>query len=387
MPDMRLLRPFAALGLFAVLLTTGCVGSATTGPVATSSTMTESPFPAARGDALQKALEASRATMGFPGAVVGIWGSDGSWVGSAGTSGPEGRPIERGDHTRIGSITKTFTVTLLLQLVEAGRVSLDDPIATYIPGLPNGSTATLRHLASMTSGIQSYTFVPEFTDAYFSQPSRVWTVKEIVDLVKATKPQFPAGSRVQYSNSNTVLLGMVIEKVTGKPISDVLQEGILDPLGMERTSFPSTTSLPSPYLSGITQQGNPEGTTKDATHWSPSFAFTAGQMVSTLDDLHTWAEALCTGRGVLKPETHKLRMDSLTSAVEGNTPDRAYGLGVGLTNGWIGHTGEIPGYNTVLQCHRDTGTVIVVVVNSDIPVQGVSPAVGVFTKVVEALKN
>ena len=390
--SLMLSRLPLTLGLSALLVFAGCGTTPTSAPPtssaapATSSASAVPPeLPAPRAAALQTALDASREHGGFPGAIVGVWSPAGSWVGTTGTSGPDGRPIQRGDHTRIGSITKTFTVTLLLQLAEAGQVSLDDPIGTYVPGVPNASTATLRQLASMTSGIQSYTFVPKFTDDYFAHPTRVWTVGELVDLIKTTKPQFPAGSKVQYSNSNTVLLGLVIEKVTGKKIPAVLQERILDPLGLRETSFPATASLPSPYLSGITEQGDPEDIVKDATGWSPSFGFTAGQMVSTLDDLHLWANALCTGEGILKPATQKLRLDSLTSTVEGNTPRRTYGLGFGITDGWIGHTGEIPGYNTVLQCNPDTQTVIVTIVNSDIPVDGTSPAVSVFNSTVKAL--
>ncbi|MBK8459856.1 MAG: beta-lactamase family protein [Micropruina sp.] len=181
-------------------------------------------------------------------------------MGTTGTAGPDGRAIARGDHTRIGSITKTFTVTLLLQLVEEGRVTLEDTLASYLPGLPNGDTATLRHLASMTSGITSYTAVDAFTDAYFANPAHVWTVPEIVELIRTTTPQFPAGSKVQYSNSNTVLLGLIIEKVTGKPFATVLQERILDPLGLKNTSFPATASLPArPTYRGITEQGGCRG--------------------------------------------------------------------------------------------------------------------------------
>ncbi|MFZ1410884.1 MAG: serine hydrolase domain-containing protein [Micropruina sp.] len=388
---MRTVHPLVATLLCSLVVAAGCTGqptpSGTVQPSAPSSAATPplTLFPSARQAALYSALSQTRTELGFPGAIVGVWEGGAEWVGTTGTAGPDGRAIARGDHSRIGSITKTFTVTLLLQLVEEGRVTLEDTLASYLPGLPNGDTATLRHLASMTSGITSYTAVDAFTDAYFANPAHVWTVTEIVELIRTTTPQFPAGSKVQYSNSNTVLLGLIIEKVTGKPFATVLQERILDPLGLKNTSFPATASLPAPYLSGITEQGAVEGTTTNATNWSPSFAFTAGQMVSTLDDLHRWADALCTGKGILKPETHQLRLDSLSSTVEGNTSARTYGLGIGLTSGWIGHTGEIPGYNTVLQCNRTTGAVIVVLVNSDVPVGSVNPAVGVFTKTVEVL--
>lgn len=336
---------------------------------------------------LQQALDEVQAQYGFPGAIAGVWRPDGEWTGVVGEAGPSpNRPIDLADHTRIGSVTKTFTVTALLQLVEQGLVSLDDTIGEYVPGLPNGDTATLLDLARMTSGILPYTAVEESTDAYFADPTRVWQPAELIDFVKGTEPQFAPGEAVQYSNSNTVLLGMVIEKVTGRSMSEVLTDGILGPLGMTGTSFPGDSSeLPAPHLSGVTTQGDPEGEIKDATYWSPTYAFTAGEMISTLDDLRTWGVALGTGEGILSPEMQQLRIDSLTSSIPGNTPERTYGIGMGRTGGWIGHTGEIPGFNTVLQYDPETQTTVAIIVNSDIAVDKVNPAVAVFNAFDEIL--
>jgi D-alanyl-D-alanine carboxypeptidase len=180
---------------------------------------------------------------------------------------------------------------------------------------------------------------------------------------------------VEYSNTNTVLLGMVIEQVTGKPFAEVLRTNLLGPLGLEQTSFPGDSSdLPSPHLDGVTIQAFPEGDVKDATNFNPSWGFTSGAMISTLDDLHKWSVALGTGEGWVSDELQKERVASMTSSVAGNTPEQAYALGFGVANGWIGHTGELPGYNTSIVYDPKSGTSIVVMVNSDIPSGSENPA-------------
>ncbi len=317
---------------------------------------------------LQKVLDRNRVLFNFPGAQAGVWTAGGSWVGVSGVSAPGGNtPPSRDDHTRIGSITKTFTVILLLQLVDQKLVSLEDPIGKYVPGLPNGDSATLRMLSSMTSGIPSYTFDKVFLDAYFTNPRAIFTPQQLVNYVKGKDPDFPAGTRVSYSNTNTVALGMVIEKMTGKPFAQVLKENILVPLGMPQTLSPgSSNALQAPYLRGVTLQAYPEDTIKDATDWNPSWGFSAGDMISTLDDLRRWAVALGTGEGLVSAEMQKQREVSMNSSVPPNSPAMAYALGFGVSNGWVGHTGELPGFNTSIQYDPRTKTTVVVMVNSDI---------------------
>lgn len=358
--------------------------------VSASATPDGSPAPAASptvdAAAFQQVLDDTRASFGFPGVQAGVWTADNEWIGTSGTSG-EGltTPITQDMHTRIGSITKTFTVTALLQLVEQGKLSLDDTIGMYVPGVPNADTATLANLANMTSGIPSYTLNDTFTDAYFANPEQVWTPEQLIDVIRDEPAGFAPGEKFDYSNSNTVLLGMVIEQVTGQPIADVFKEQIITPLGLSGTSFPAESpDLPSPYLSGITVQGQPAGSTADATNWNPSWGFTAGEMISTLDDLRTWGAALATGEGILGKEMAAKRLESLDTSVPPNTPDKSYGLGFGQLNGWIGHTGELPGYNTTVYHNTDLDTTIVVMVNSDIASpDGQNPAPAVTTALMQ----
>lgn len=369
----RSLRTLAAGAVLVATLTSCSTSGSESSPDPSGSGL-----PRQTQDALQQVLISAQDDLGFPGVIAGVWSPSGEWVGTAGTTGADTQAAPTpSDHTRIGSVTKTFTVTALLQQVERGTMSLADPIEKYVPGLPNGRTATLRDLAQMTSGIPSYTQNRAWGTAYFADTASTYTAQQLVDYVKGKKPMFPAGKKFYYSNTNTVALGMAIAQATGKPLETVLADDILGPLGLTGTSWPGQSAeLPQPYLSGVTEQGLPVGTEKDATMWNPSWGNAAGEMISTLDDLHTWGTALGTGKGILEPSTQKLRLRALRQnlAIPGNSRKLVYGLGMGRMDGWLGHTGELPGYNTSVLYDPKSETTAVVMVNSDIPADGKNPA-------------
>ncbi len=318
-------------------------------------------------ETLGAAAEESFSQIDAPGAVMAIRTPDGTWMATIGDESwdDDAEPMSADVNQRIGSVTKTFTVTALLQLAEAGELSLDDPIGDYVEGTPNPD-ATLYELAAMRSGIPSYTFDESFQQTLFTSPNTPWTPEELVGLVEGQEPMFAPGTETFYSNTNTVLLGMVIEQVTGKPVEEVFAEQIIEPLGLEHTVFPPDASFPEPHATGYTMQGQTDEPA-DASDWNPSWGWTAGAMISNVDDLLTYAEALVAGEpALLGEEMQAERIDSFDFAIPPNSPERAYGLGLGLANGWYGHTGELPGFNTVVQHHLEEGITIVVMVNSDI---------------------
>tara|TARA_R110002020_G_scaffold169227_13_gene358357 strand:+ start:5634 stop:6908 length:1275 start_codon:yes stop_codon:yes gene_type:complete len=312
-------------------------------------------------DAAVKGAMEIAAAHGF---IAGVLTPEGYWTGAWGIADPDtGAPMEVGMHTRIGSVTKTFTGTALMQLVEEGKVSLDDTIDQYIDGVPNGDRVTLRELANMTSGVMSYTQADEFLDLFFEDPSLTYTPEELLAFAFPGSPIFEPGMQYNYSNTNTVLLGLVIEKVTGQSIEDVFEERIFAPLGLDNTLWPGTsTEIPEPYPQGFTLQGNaatPEAPS-NATHWNASWGWTAGELISNLGDLMTYGRALGTGQGLLGAETQEVRLTSF--------PEPAgYGLGMGCVDGWVGHTGELPGYNTTVFYDTTSDTTVIVQANSDIP--------------------
>ena len=188
-------------------------------------------------------------------------------------------------------------------------------------------------------------------------------------------PLFDPGTEWHYSNTNTLLLGLGLQQVTGESIGQLYREWIIEPLDLKNTSFPepADSSIPEPHARGYTLQGESSGREPiDSTDWSPSEAWTAGQMISTADDLLVYGRALGTGEGLLSPEQQSERLDSFVSDVPPlNQPplkgDLAYGFGLGKDHGWVGHNGEIPGYNTYLFYHPELDAVVAVEVNSDIP--------------------
>jgi D-alanyl-D-alanine carboxypeptidase len=150
-------------------------------------------------------------------------------------------------------VTKTFTRTLLMQLVEDGKVSLDDPIDEYVTGVPDGDPATLRMLANMTSGVKSYTRDARFTDVYFAKPETVFLTDDLIGIGLEGSPLFESGEEFDYSNANTIPLGKVVEKVTGTSLESAYETMIFEPLGLTSTSWSGdSTVIPAPFPHGST---------------------------------------------------------------------------------------------------------------------------------------
>lgn len=379
---------FTALATAALLALTGCAGTApapsTSPPVPSTTTEaggcvaniptviaralpTEAktaPLPTDVTAKLQNAAATGFDQAATPGAVVAVRTPAGTWMTTFGTADPATEaPMTVGIHTRIGSVTKTFTGTVAMQLSEQGKLSLDDVIEKYVPGVPNGATITLRQLANMTSGVASYTRSTKFTDVYFAAPDTIFTPDQLLQIALPESPIFEPGAQFDYSNTNTLLLGMVVERVTGMPFEQVLQAQVLDPLGLSNTVWPGqSTTLPEPYAQGFTLQGDtatPEAPS-NATHWNPAWGWTAGELISNVNDLLTYGRALGTGQGLLNTQSQTERLSSFPGTA-------GYGIALGCVDGWVGHTGELPGYNTALYYDTTNDTTVVVQTNSDIP--------------------
>ncbi|MFF9282352.1 serine hydrolase domain-containing protein [Streptomyces griseosporeus] len=319
---------------------------------------------------LDATVEDVRRQAGIPGAVVGLWlPGQGSYVRASGVADTVTRaPMRVDSFVRIGSETKTFTATALLQLVDRGRVGLDDPVSRYVRGVPDGDHITLRHLAEMRSGLFPYSSDPDFVRALLSHPEREFTPWEVLAYGFRHPNTFPPGEQFQYSNSNYVLLGLVIEKVTGQRLADVIRRRVLRPARLHRTLFPEGTRFPQPHPRGYTDQ-TLSGAVADATDWNPSWAWAAGAMISDLHDLRSWARTVATGT-LLSPGTQAQRLRVLPTGV----PGLGYGLGIFETGGWIGHNGSIPGYETVTVYLPARQATLVVMINTDITVGGQEPS-------------
>lgn len=324
-------------------------------------------LPTQTAKALDDAVTAALPQAASPGAVVAVRSPQGTWIKAYGVADPATKAAMTSDvYQRIGSVTKTFVGTLVLQLAQRGKLSLNDPVSKYVSGVPNGSRVTVRQLLTMTSGLDSYTRDDTFVDTFMAQPEKAWTPDELVAIGNSLTPIFAPGAKFDYSNTNFVLLGKVVEKVTGENIEKALETGILKPLGLKHTSFPGeSAAFPSPHAQGFTLQ-SPDATPAsptNATDWNPSWGWTAGEMISNASDLLTYTRALATGQGLLSRHEQELRLTSFTAP----RTAPSYGMALTCSGGWVGHTGELPGYNTAVYYQTDSATAVVVMANSDIP--------------------
>ncbi|MEO6566842.1 MAG: serine hydrolase domain-containing protein [Casimicrobiaceae bacterium] len=270
-------------------------------------------------------------------------------------------PIALDSHFSIRSITKSFTVTALLQLVRDGVLTLDDKLDQYFPGFPIGDHITLADLAGMQSGIGEYTANPDFQKLFFADLGRPFTAAALAGYGLAESPRFFPGARYEYVNTNTVLVGMIVEQVTGKPLGTVLQEQIFTPLGLVGTSYPSTVPLPDPHPTPY-EVNIHTGVSEQPVLVNPTSLAGAGAMVSTLADLETWAQELGTGR-LIGPALQRQRIDRSRAVTNGPEYGR-YGLGIGILKGWLGHTGTAIGWQAATFYDPRTGATISVLVNA-----------------------
>lgn len=280
-----------------------------------------------------------------------------------------GAPMTPGLNMRIGSETKTFTVTALLRLVDQGKAGLDDPVGKYVAGVPDGDRITLRELADMRSGLFNYSEDEGFFKALTSDPRRNFTPQELLAYSFRHPVNFAPGTKFEYNNTNLILLGLVVEKASGSRLADYITDQVVKPAGLKHTLFPTGAEFPAPHAHGYTNQ-TATGKTEDATDWNPSWGWAAGAMISNLPDLRSWARTLATGT-LLTPATQAQR---LKVSPAGDLPDTGYGLGIFNVEGWIGHNGSLPGYQSLTVYLPQSQATMVVLLNTDIAHDGSEPS-------------
>ncbi|MCX5101560.1 serine hydrolase [Streptomyces sp. NBC_00439] len=371
----------AAAGLLAVTVPVGAAWpetvptppvSASSAPSASSASPSEG-FPPLTPAVAEQLDQAVRQVMGdarVPGVTVGLWvPGKGSYVRAFGVADKSsGAPMSAGLNMRVGSVTKAFTVTALLTLVDQGKAGLDDPIGKYVKGVPDGDRITLRELAGMRSGLFNYSMDPDFFKALTSDPQRPFTPRELLDYSFKHPLRFQPGKKFEYSNTNAILLGLVVEKASGRPLADYLERNVFEPAGMSHTFLPRAAAFPAPHAQGYTDQ-TASGRTGNATNWNPSWAWAAGGAISDQRDLRIWARVLATGT-LLSPATQAERLRTGPSGL----PDTGYGLGIFDVHGWVGHNGSLPGYESLVVHMPDTKATLVVLLNTDTDYRGSEPS-------------
>lgn len=323
---------------------------------------------------LQSSLDTSVSAIGVPGATMTVIRADGAtWVGVSGVSSVgNNTPMVPGLKFRVGSLTKTFTATVILQLVQEGHFSLDDSVESILPGvIPNGSQISIRQLLNHTSGLFDYIQAQNPSFLYvveIANPFRQWTYQELIAIANANPPYFAPGDGFKYSNTNYVLLGMIIEKVTGNTYAQAVTSRILGPLGLYSTSVPTTPSMPAGSTQGYfyDQINNNWANT---TTIDPSFAGPAGNVISNSNDLVVWLNALM--KGTLINAQLKAEMFTFVNlqGVVTQGSDGVYGLGLEKQSNAIGHTGDFV-FGGQAAMYQDQGWAFVVQTNASPSNQG-----------------
>ena len=315
----------------------------------------------------------------FPGATLGVVLANGESFGLAvGFSDREAKtPMKPDDRMLAGSVGKTFAAATALQLVKEGKINLDDRIEKYLgkeswfEKLPNAREVTIRQLMNHTSGLVRYEFKETFTKDLTSNPMKVWTPEERLAYLFGEKPPFEAGKGWDYSDTNYIVLGMIIEKVTGKRFFDEANRRLIKPLKLSDT-IPQEGPVMKGVVQGYAGPSNPFGG-KDAMIENgkfvinPQLEWTGGGYASTSHDLARWAKMMYEGRAydpALLPQV----LDGVAAPMLGK--ETKYGLGVIIrqtaAGRSYGHSGFFPGYLTDMMYFPDERVAIAVQVNTSV---------------------
>ena len=300
----------------------------------------------AQAERLQAALDASRGKS--TGAALAVSTPEcGRWIGVSGQA-TKREPLATDDVWRIGSTTKTYVAATALSLVEDGIVSLDDTVERWLPAaVPGGASITVRQLLNHTSGLAEYVTLSTFRTQLQAEPLRRWAPAELVALAVAAAPTGAPGARWAYTNTGYVLLGMLLEVASGRPLAELVRERTYGKLALELTSFAGADPLRGRLAHGYSATGADYTSELD-----PSAFWSAGAMVASLGDVVAWSDALYGSDRVLNASS---RAAMVEQAVATGEKGIGYGLGVivisaPLLDGdsGLGHGGDIPGYHSQL---------------------------------------
>lgn len=336
----------------------------------------------------------------IPGSIVSVtmpqWGTTTTALGTDNLG--NGQRIDATDRMRVGGITRTFTGTVILQLAGARRLGLDEPVARMIPGVPDGQHITVRQLLHMTSGLYDYAEDKTLNETLDKHPDTQFAARDLLAVAFKHAPYFAPGKGFHSSATDTVLLGMIAEHVTGQPLQTLFEQRIFKPLGMKDTRIDNGSAMAAPvshgyqFVSNAASLTTPVLTGKDAawadysagkpldvTAANASWTWAAGAATSTLADLNRWAPALATGK-LLSPQMRKEQLNfTPTSTAPGAA---AYGLAVADYAGFVGHDGQIPGYSAFVGYDPKKQASIVVLANSDRSPDGTAPADELMKRVI-----
>ena len=285
---------------------------------------------------LRSQFEAEKLTA----VIAGVW-HDGKpvMVGALGES-MSGVPATPDMHHMLGNLLTPMFTTVVLQQVEADVLSLDDPVSKWYPDLPSADAITVEMLLHNTSGYTQYTALDDFLEQLYADPFRHWEIDEIIQIGTQGGTVYTPGSDWMFSDTNTAVLAGIVEKATGKEVSELLQTGVFDPLGMDDTTAALDADWPQPVLHGFSKE---RGVWEDVTDWNPSWALYAGGAGSNQEDVAAFLDALGSGE-LLSDEYHEIQLAPTTVGIGTNTPEQYWAMGALMLEGWAFLNPGIPGY-------------------------------------------
>ncbi len=287
---------------------------------------------------------------------------------------------------KIGSVTKTFTGTMILQMLDEGKLKLDNSINTVLFGIPNGKNITIREIGAMRSGIANYTATPEVNEDHPPYPHRVWIPSELLTLGINEPPDFPPSTDFHYSNTNSIILSNIVERLNPKnggpgSFQEELCRRMLVPLKLHNTNI--LPLIGRPCIHGY--EPNPDGTYKDITNYNESWAWSAGQMNSNLEDLHRYLKLSINKHITISDyAARQQRFWQSSGTVDGVTEQ--YGFHLLKADNYIGHNGALPGYSCSAFINPKTKTSIVVMCNIRATLDEINPSEKITHLVIRTLK-
>lgn len=284
--------------------------------------------------------------------------------GSADISTARFRWIETEDLFRIGTLTNTFTTTVFLQLVQSGVLNLDSKLNIYFPEVLNSENITLRQIAGMTSGLYDFSKTDSMQNIWAERPLSVLSPEKLLGFINGYSPSFPPGDGCDYSLTNSLLQGMIIEKVTEDPLQEHYRKRIFEPLSLSDTKFPTNQFMPfyTTYSHGYEYAGIPLSPKDVTERYDPSWGWSSANLISGLPELQTWIKVLVDGT-LLDAETQQERM-KMTNWKDDHGIPLQYGLGILGTSGYFGHTGDVQGYRCIVMFNPVTEATIIIMMNN-----------------------
>lgn len=305
----------------------------------------------------------------MPAGEVYLINADGSTLSSVWSSGFPGSEITPDSSFAYRSITKSFVGTVILQLADEGALSLTDRIDEYVPGVPGGELITIDDLGRMRSGLANYSALPAMHEALGLRLDDPPSTETMLEWAFASSPNFPPGTQYEYSNTNTLLLGEVIESVTGMPWYDAVRTRLLDPLKLSSVGDGFSGGPDDATGFNVSPDSDPEPVPVVAPAWFGA----AGALTGTAEELARWGQALGDG-SLLTDITQLARVESLgpTDDDPASPEYDRYGFALGEIEGWIGHTGNGLGFQGLVMHDPTTGRTVAILINgtgadSDVP--------------------